>query len=57
VDEAAAALVNAVEGPADGVVFYPRVLRWVHALPGLGRRHARRAARRADLTDTTVRVV
>ena len=56
-DEAAAALVKAVEGPAEGVVFYPRVLRWVHALPGLGRRYARRAALRADVTDTTVRVV
>jgi len=56
-DEAAAALVKAIEGPADGVVFYPRVLRWVHALPGLGRRYARRSARLADLTDTSVRVV
>jgi uncharacterized protein len=55
VEEAAKALVRAVEGPAEGVVFYPGVLRWVHGLPGLGRRHARRAARLADLTDTTVR--
>jgi uncharacterized protein len=56
VKAAARALVDAVEGPAHGVVFYPGVMRWVHALPGLGRRHARRAARRADVTDTTVRV-
>lgn len=53
---AAHALVRAVEGPARGVVFYPRALRWVHAFPSLGRRHARRAARRADVSDTTVRV-
>ena len=57
VDEAATALVTAVEGPAEGVVFYPRSLRFVHALPGLGRRYARRSARLADLTDTTVRAV
>jgi uncharacterized protein len=57
VEDAAAALVEAIEGPAEGVVFYPRVLRFVHALPGLGRRHARRAARLADVTDTTVRIV
>ena len=57
VEEAAAALVEAVEGPAEGVIFYPRGLRFVHALPGLGRRHAHRAARRADVTDTTVRVL
>ncbi|MFL5911277.1 MAG: SDR family NAD(P)-dependent oxidoreductase [Gaiellaceae bacterium] len=55
-DEAARVLVGAVEGYADGVVFYPRALRWVHALPGLGRRYARRAARNADITDETVRV-
>ena len=48
--------VIAVEGPANGVVFYPRILRLVHAFPGLGRRHARGAARRSDLLDTTVRV-
>jgi short-subunit dehydrogenase len=56
VRDAARALVSAVEGPARGVVFYPGLMRWVHALPGLGRRHARRAALRADVTDTTVRV-
>src|SRR3954453_14871641 len=53
---AAATLGRAVEGPAAGVVFYPSVLRWIHALPGLGRRHARRVARDTDLDDTTVRV-
>jgi short-subunit dehydrogenase len=53
---AAATLVRAVEGPSAGVVFYPRMLRWVHALPGLGRRHARRAARATDFDDMTVRV-
>jgi hypothetical protein len=31
-------------------------LRWAHRLPGLGRRYARRAAKRADLADTGVRV-
>src|SRR5436190_3854001 len=40
--DAARALVGAVEGPAEGVVFYPGVMRWVHAFPGLGRRYARR---------------
>jgi short-subunit dehydrogenase len=53
---AAATLVRAIEDPVEGVVFYPRMLRWVHALPGLGRRHALRAGKRADLTDTTIRV-
>ncbi|HKG36794.1 MAG TPA: SDR family NAD(P)-dependent oxidoreductase [Solirubrobacterales bacterium] len=53
---AARTLVAAVEGPAAGVVFYPRVLRWVHALPGLGRRHATNAAKGTDLSDTSVRV-
>jgi short-subunit dehydrogenase len=55
VEDAATALVRAVEGPSRGVVFYPGMLRWVHAFPGLGRRHARAAARRADVTDTTLR--
>jgi len=55
VEEAAAALVKAVEGPAAGVVYYPGVMRWVDRFPGLGRRHARAAARRADVADTTVR--
>lgn len=55
VEDAARTLVAAIEGDESGVVFYPRVMRWVHTFPGLGRRHARRFARRADLTDTTVR--
>jgi NAD(P)-dependent dehydrogenase (short-subunit alcohol dehydrogenase family) len=55
-DDAALTLVQAVEGTAEGVVFYPSVLRWVHVFPGFGRRHARRAARKADLADTTLRV-
>jgi len=55
-DEAARALVKAVEGPAHGAIFYPSLMRWVHRFPGLGRRRARQAARRTDLTDTTVRV-
>jgi short-subunit dehydrogenase len=55
-EAAAAALVRAIEGPAEGVVFYPPALRWVHALPGIGRRHARRAAKRTDVTDTEIRV-
>lgn len=54
-EDAARTLVDAVEGGPAGVVFYPRVLRIVHAFPGLGRRYARRAAKGADLTDTTVR--
>jgi short-subunit dehydrogenase len=54
-EEAGAALVRAVEGTGRDVVFYPRVMRLVHAVPGLGRRHARTAARRADVTDTALR--
>jgi uncharacterized protein len=53
---AAAALVDAAEGDAEGVVFYPRVLRWIHRFPGLGRRYARRMAKGADLEDETVRL-
>ena len=55
-EEAALALVRAVQTDVQGVVFYPRAMRWVHALPGLGRRHARRAATRTDLADTSLRV-
>ena len=53
---AAAAIVAAAHGDSEGVVFYPRVLRWPHRLPGLGRRYARRAAQHADVTDTAVRL-
>jgi uncharacterized protein len=52
---ASAAIVDAAEGSGEGVAFYPRVLRWPYRLPGLGRRYARRAARHADVHDTTVR--
>jgi short-subunit dehydrogenase len=55
VEDAAAAIVRAVRADARGVVFYPRVLRWAHRFPGLGRRYGRRAARHADLRDETVR--
>jgi uncharacterized protein len=53
--EAARAIVAAAEGSGGGVAFYPSVMRWVHRMPGLGRRYARRAARHADLADETVR--
>ena len=52
---AADAIVAAAAEGARGVAFYPPVLRWVHRLPGLGRRYARRAARGADLEDVTIR--
>jgi short-subunit dehydrogenase len=55
-EDAALTLAKAVEGPASGVLFYPRALRWAHRLPGLGRRYARRSAMRADLADTAMRV-
>src|SRR4051794_36849289 len=55
VEAAADTIVRAIRDDARGVVFYPRVMRWPHRLPGLGRRYARRAARHADLRDETVR--
>jgi short-subunit dehydrogenase len=55
-EQAARTLVATVEGSAEGIVFYPRILRWAHALPGLGRRHAKGAAKNTDLTDTSLRV-
>jgi short-subunit dehydrogenase len=55
VGAAADAIVVAAERGARGVAFYPGVLRWVHRMPGLGRRYARRAARHADLSDQAVR--
>jgi short-subunit dehydrogenase len=55
VDAAAESIVLAADGDVRGVVFYPRVLRWPHRFPGLGRRYARRTARGADLRDETVR--
>ena len=53
---AAATIVAAATGDAEGVVFYPRMLRWPHRLPALGRRYARRAAKHADVRDETVRL-
>src|SRR3954449_3931810 len=55
VEAAADTIVGAIRDDARGVVFYPRVMRWPHRLPGLGRRYARRAARHADVRDETVR--
>jgi len=55
VSAAAAAIVAAAEGDASGATFYPRMLRWPHRLPGLGRRYSRRMARGADVHDETVR--
>jgi uncharacterized protein len=52
---AADAIVAAASGSGRGVAFYPPILRWAHRMPGLGRRHARRAARQADVADETVR--
>jgi short-subunit dehydrogenase len=53
---AAATIVASADGDAEGVVFYPRILRWPHRLPGLGRRYSRRVAKYADLSDKTVRL-
>jgi 3-oxoacyl-[acyl-carrier protein] reductase len=53
---AAAVIARAAEGDGPGLVFYPRLLRWVHRFPGLGRRYARRAASHADVLDEAVRV-
>lgn len=53
---AGATVAAAVERQAEGVVFYPRALRWAHRLPGLARRYSQRAARHADLYDEDVRL-
>jgi short-subunit dehydrogenase len=53
---AAAVIIAAAEGDAEGVVFYPRMLRLPYRFPGLGRRYSRRAARHADIRDTAVRL-
>jgi short-subunit dehydrogenase len=55
-EQAAGKLVEAVVGSAEGVIFYPAALRFAHALPGLGRRYSRAAAKRTDLQDTSIRV-
>lgn len=54
-EPAAETIVNAVAGDAEGVVFYPQMLRVSRSLPGLMRRFSRGAAGRADLHDKTVR--
>ena len=56
VSAAAAAIVAAACGDAEGTVFYPRMLRWPHRLPALGRRYSRRMAKHADVRDTAVRL-
>ena len=56
VTAAAATIVAAAEGDAQGVAFYPRMLRWPYRFPGLGRRYSRRAAKHADVADMTVRL-
>lgn len=56
VDAAAATIVDAATGDAEGVVFHPHALRWVDRLPGLGRHFMRRLAKGADLDDQTVRM-
>jgi short-subunit dehydrogenase len=52
---AAEAILAALRRDVRGVAFYPRMLRWPHRFPGLGRRYARKAARHADVHDATVR--
>jgi short-subunit dehydrogenase len=52
---AAAEAIVAAARSGNGVVTYPRVLRWPHRLPGLGAHYAERAARHADVTDETAR--
>jgi hypothetical protein len=48
-------IANAALGDARGVVFHPRMLRWPHRFPGLGRHYSRRTSRGADLHDEAVR--
>jgi hypothetical protein len=55
VASAAQAITAAVQGDVSGVAFYPRMLRWPHRFPGLGRRYSRRMAKHADLSDTSIR--
>jgi short-subunit dehydrogenase len=54
-EAAAAVIARVAAGDARGIVFYLRALRWVHRLPGLGRRYARRMAKGANPFDETVR--
>jgi short-subunit dehydrogenase len=53
---AADAIVRAGAVPGPGIAFYPRMLRWAHRFPGLGRRYAARAAAHADVHDESVRI-
>jgi short-subunit dehydrogenase len=46
---AAGTIVAAAVTGVRGVTYYPRPLRWVDRLPGLGRRYSRRMSRRADV--------
>jgi short-subunit dehydrogenase len=51
----AADAVVAAARSGEGVVAHPRMLRWPHRFPGLGRHYAMRMAKNADVTDETVR--
>jgi NAD(P)-dependent dehydrogenase (short-subunit alcohol dehydrogenase family) len=52
---AARRIADAIEDGRTRRLIHPRSLGAVHALPGLGRRYARRMARRIDLSDVPVR--
>jgi short-subunit dehydrogenase len=51
---AARRIADAIEARRSTLI-HPRALAAVHALPGLGRRYARRMSRRIDLTDVPLR--
>jgi short-subunit dehydrogenase len=51
---AADAIVAAARS-GEGVIVHPRLLRWPHRFPGLGRHYAARMAKNADVSDETVR--
>jgi NAD(P)-dependent dehydrogenase (short-subunit alcohol dehydrogenase family) len=53
-DAAARAIAAGIERGRDRIV-YPRTLRIAYALPGLGRRYARRMGKSVDPSDTSVR--
>jgi short-subunit dehydrogenase len=53
-DGAAQTIVNAVTGDTEGVVFFPRTLRWSRTLPAITRAVSRALAKNADVEDTTV---
>jgi NAD(P)-dependent dehydrogenase (short-subunit alcohol dehydrogenase family) len=52
---AARRIADAVEDGRTRRLIHPRSMAAVHALPGLGRRYARRMARRVELADVPVR--